>query len=318
MLERLNNFQTDKVRPKLQAIGFGELLDTTFSLYRAHLRSFLGMASGYFIAMLLGVFVMFLDDSASRMQKIIIWVPTLGVMLGICVLTVSGLVSLSAHVYLRGVVSISTAFRQGMPRFFSCFVSAFLFAGVAVFCAVFLAGSSEAFYKSLVDDVPRSHEKTLNVAVMVSVLGWFVTFWSFYVSIVLVEGTSMRAGWRRRRNLIWGKWWRIAATIQGIFLFAFAISFILRVTIWALLALTGAARADSIMEMLLIGVWNMPVRRQGLSSLKGLMGLICLGTDTFTMPIWVIGSTLLYFNQRIRKEGFDVEMMARAQGEKSG
>jgi len=32
--------------------------------------------------------------------------------------------------------------------------------------------------------------------------------------------------------------------------------------------------------------------------------------DIFTMPILPIGITLLYFDQRIRKEGFDIEMMA--------
>ena len=31
--------------------------------------------------------------------------------------------------------------------------------------------------------------------------------------------------------------------------------------------------------------------------------------DIFTMPILPIGITLLYFDQRIRKEGFDIEMM---------
>ena len=33
-------------------------------------------------------------------------------------------------------------------------------------------------------------------------------------------------------------------------------------------------------------------------------------TDIFTTPILSIGTTLLYFDQRIRKEGFDFEMMA--------
>jgi len=46
-----------------------------------------------------------------------------------------------------------------------------------------------------------------------------------------------------------------------------------------------------------------------------LMFLINLGVDIFTMPIWGIGSTLLYFNQRIRKEAFDIEMMATRSGE---
>ena len=59
---------------KLQTMGFGELLDAVFSLYRAHFRSLLGIASGYFIVMLIGVSIFFLDDSLGRGAKIIIWV----------------------------------------------------------------------------------------------------------------------------------------------------------------------------------------------------------------------------------------------------
>ena len=73
--------------------------------------------------------------------------------------------------------------------------------------------------------------------------------------------------------------------------------------------------SEEFIDMLLRGVWGVPVTRRGLSFSNGLMYIICLGADTFAMPIWVIGDTLLYFNQRIRKEGFDIEMMATHQGE---
>ena len=49
--------------------------------------------------------------------------------------------------------------------------------------------------------------------------------------------------------------------------------------------------------------------------LNALMHLVNLGIDALTMPIWVIGGTLLYFDQRIRQEGFDIEVMATRQGE---
>ena len=46
--------------PKLHAMGFAELLDETFSLYRAHFRAFVSIASGYSIAMLVGISIVFL------------------------------------------------------------------------------------------------------------------------------------------------------------------------------------------------------------------------------------------------------------------
>ena len=36
--------------------------------------------------------------------------------------------------------------------------------------------------------------------------------------------------------------------------------------------------------------------------------VIHLVVYAISFPIWIIGITLLYFNQRIRKEGFDIEM----------
>ena len=45
--------------PQLRAMDFGELLDTTFSLYRAYFLSFLGISSGYFIAMLIAISIVY-------------------------------------------------------------------------------------------------------------------------------------------------------------------------------------------------------------------------------------------------------------------
>ena len=46
-----------------------------------------------------------------------------------------------------------------------------------------------------------------------------------------------------------------------------------------------------------------------LTSLDSLiMYLVHLGVETFTFPIYAIGVTLLYFDLRIRKEAFDIEM----------
>ena len=296
---------------KLHAMGFGELLDTTFSLYRRHFWSFLRIISVYFIAMLIAVLILFLDDSVSPTGKIVIWIPTVGVIFGVCVFGVSGLVSASVQVYLLRPVKIGAALKRGIYRFFPCFISALLFAVLAILLMVVLIGLWVELCKSL---VPRSYFNVLTMLTMVPVLGWFVTCWTFFVSTILVEGVSMRMGLRRSLELIRGTWWRVAGMIFGIFLFSFALSFIFRTTIGGLLTLTEFENGEFI-EGLLMGVWDIPVERSGLSFSSSLMYIICLGGDTFAMPIWGIGSTLLYFNQRIRKEGFDIEVMATHQGE---
>ena len=66
-----------------------------------------------------------------------------------------------------------------------------------------------------------------------------------------------------------------------------------------------------------MALWQLPTQLSELRLSYVLMYLINLGIDTFTMPIWVIGFTRLYFDQRIRKEGFDIEVMAARQEEDS-
>jgi hypothetical protein len=49
----------------------------------------------------------------------------------------------------------------------------------------------------------------------------------------------------------------------------------------------------------------------GLTALSQVIGFF---TNTFLGPIWATGITLLYYDQRVRKEGFDIEWMMQAAG----
>jgi hypothetical protein len=45
-----------------------------------------------------------------------------------------------------------------------------------------------------------------------------------------------------------------------------------------------------------------------------LQQLLAFLTNTFVGPIYATGFTLFYFDQRVRKEGFDIEHMMQAAG----
>ena len=157
----------------------------------------------------------------------------------------------------------------------------------------------------------------LSVLLLIAfVTGGFVTYWCFFAAAVLVEGKSFSDGLGRRGELIHGDWWRIVGTMFAIFLLHFAIGLVFRIAFGFLLSLTGLVGT---MEFLKTVHWTTLMQllnNQPEASLSYvMMCFINLGVDIFTMPIWVIGGTLLYFNQRIRKEGFDIEMMATRQGE---
>ena len=310
----------------LQAVGFGELLDTIFSLYRTHFLSFFRIASGYFITIAVMVSIIFLDDSVGGSVKVAIWVPIIIAALGISMFVVSRLVFAGAQACLGNRISVGEVLRQGHRQFLPYFVGSFLFGIITLFCiflSSFVLGSLILSYITSSIGTDGVEVVTVNVIlqvftplIMVGIVGFFITYWSFFVSATLLEGTSMRVGFRRSRALISGRRLRVIGTVIAIFLLAFAIGFILRTVFAFLFVMTGLEDVGNFTEIIQwMAIWELPTKWSELRLSYALMYLINLGIDTFTMPIWVIGFTRLYFDQRIRKEGFDIEMMATRLGE---
>ncbi|RKU13175.1 hypothetical protein C6503_16120 [Candidatus Poribacteria bacterium] len=326
MPEQINPSQANNGPPNLRTMGFGELLDAVFSLYRTHFLSFFGIASGYFMAMAIVISIVFLDDSVGRSVRVAIWVSIVIAVFGVSLFVVSRLVLAGAQVWLRNTVSVGEVLRQGRRQFLPYCVGSFLFAVITIFCvllASFVFGFLIITYIEGSIGTDGIAVTTLNfifqmfsALIMVSIPGFFITYWSFFTSATLLEGTPMRVGFRRSRALIRGRRWRVIGTVIAIFLLSFAIGFILRTVFAFLFILTGLEDIGNFIETVQwMALWELPTKLSELRLSYALMYLTNLGIDTFVMPIWVIGCTLLYFDQRIRKEGFDIEVMATHQEE---
>ena len=304
---------------KLRPMGFGDLLDAIFSLYRAHFLPLLTIAAGYFVAMLIVISIVFLDDSVGRGAKIAIWISTVSVIFGVSIFVINGLVFASTEAYLGRNIRVRAVLRQAMPRFLPCFVGSLLFGLLAYLCVIL--GNFILIIALLEPYMGPGGVRSVSMflwnftvllgagIIIICLAGFFLPYWSFFVSTVSLEGRSMRAGLRRSRELIRGTRWRVVGTILAIFLLPFAIGFVLRAVFAFLLVLTGLDGVGSFLDTVRwMSLWELPTNLAELRLSYALMYLINLGVDTFTIPIWVIGCTLLYFDQRIRKEGFDVEM----------
>ena len=292
-------------------MGFGELLDTTFSLYRAHLRTFLGIGIGYFIAMLIGVSISFLHNWIGRDTKVVLWILTFSVISCISVFVVSALVFASVQAYLDAKIKTGTVLRQAKLQFLRCLISAIVFGLIIFFLTFLILLIFVGLFRSFVSNSVAAFIIVSSTLVFLSFgVSSFVTYWCFYISAISVERTP-RPGLGRSDELIRGKWGRINAVMLGILLLHFGVSFIFRLTFGILLELTELA---DISEFLATVQWmtffQLPRNIDEFDLLTALMYLINSGIDAFTMPIWVIGCTLLYFDQRIRREGFDIEVMA--------
>ncbi len=322
MPEQTDPLQANNGPRKLHAMGFTDLLDTIFSLYRTHFRSFLGIASGYFMVMLIGVSILFFDDSLGRGAKIIIWVPAIITIFGISVLVVSALIFAVAEAYLGKPIRTRAVLGQAVRQFRRCFFGSLilgLVGGLLLVCLLIIfALLVRVFLRSLVEDnlwlttaVGLSY---LLAAAFIMIL--FVGYWCFYILTTYMQTASVWNGLKRCGALVKGTRWQIIGIMIAIFLLSFVIGVILRATFAFPLTFTGLEGIGNLSENVQwMVLWWLPTTRTGLRLSYALMYLINLGIDTFTMPIWVIGFTLLYFDQRIRKEGFDIEVMATHQGE---
>ena len=311
-----NSPQRENGVQRLRAMGFGELLDTTFSLYRSHFRTFLGIATGYLIAMVIGVSISFFDDSIGRDRRVVLWIVTIGVISCISVFVVSALVFASVQAYLDGKIKTGAVFRQAGRQFFRCLISAIIFGLIISLLMFLLLLCFVGFFGSLPGTVASVISVSGFLVILFLAVSSFVTYWCFYISAISVERTKIPLAFGRSDDLIRRRWWRINGMMLAILLLYFSVGFIFRMAVGILLTLTELAE---ITEFLDTAQWmvffELPRNEEEFHLLTALMSLINLGIDTFTLPIWVIGCTLLYFNQRIRREGFDIEVMATRRGE---
>ncbi len=96
-----------------------------------------------------------------------------------------------------------------------------------------------------------------------------------------------------------------------IFLLSVAILYIFEISLGTIFIFTKAAGGTGFKELI---QWS--VMKEALDSSNLFFYAVMTCTDlilnTFIFPIWVIGVTLLYFDLRVRKEGFDLELQVNA------
>ncbi len=268
----------------LQPMDFTDILDGILTLYRSHLRLFFGIVAVYVILGFsidqISVFLI-QEGSVLGINTIVIGFTVLGNTV-VFILGVAGLIYASAQVYLSREITTKAALQQASRRLLPYVWSGILWGLVVGGLFVTVIGIPFAIYFSM--------------------------RWGLYSLPVLFEETTGRNALRRSTELVKGSWWRVFGIMLAISLISFMIGFILQESFEFILSLIGIAAPEApanFLEQLQrlympisseIGWFSYSVRR-----------LVSLSIAFITMPIGPIGSTLLYFDLRIRKEAYDVE-----------
>jgi hypothetical protein len=122
---------------------------------------------------------------------------------------------------------------------------------------------------------------------------WLSFMWALAIPALLFERLGPVAALRRSFRLVKGRWWKVAATlIVGVLLVTFLASIIQGV-----LLIVPALLADGNDVVLAFA-----------TVVAGTVGSV------MSTPFTVAVAALVYFDQRVRKEGFDLELLAEGLG----
>jgi hypothetical protein len=117
----------------------------------------------------------------------------------------------------------------------------------------------------------------------------------FLPQVVMIEGEPAGSAVGRAIRLGKGNWYRVAGIIAFTYFVSISLFSALTLPVLAGLYLAGVLTA----EFFVSPGWSIVY-----TSFRDISGLLSL-------PIWIVSFTLLYFDSRVRQEGYDVDLLAR-------
>jgi hypothetical protein len=244
----------------LRPLGYAEIFNEAFDLYKRNFLLFTGIGAVVYIPYALLLVLLGGSSIAQNVIQLLFWIPTS--------VSYIAIIKALADRYLDREATIAScwafAWRRFLPYFVTLLLAALLFmVGLLLFLlpGIFIG------------------------------LFWFAFFiWS----VPIIEGRYYVDAIRRCRELAAGQYGRIFVMIilMG---FVFAIVYMILIALLVPLVWVGGAGATGPTSMtvrLLMGAWT---------ALAGVL---------FT-PIVALPEVLFYFDVRVRKEGYDVELLAQ-------
>ena len=279
----------------LQPMGFSEILDTTFSLYRKYFLLFLGIIAIHFFGKLAEYSLEGFPSNFPLKTVIasLISEPFAFVSMG-------GIIVVSATTYLGRHITNRAALYYTLKRFFPML-------GVELLWLLLLVIPLISISRVGSEISPVSLLAMLLTCVPLPT--YFLVRWLFVVEAVLLEKLPVGASLKRSSQLVRGTWWRVCSISISFFILSGAISIIFKVSVVCILVLTNIAGETDFMGIIRWAIIENTIDSSNLP-FYAIMTCTDLVVDTLTFPIWIIGNTLLYFDLRIRKEGFDIEIEA--------
>jgi hypothetical protein len=305
----------------LRPLTLGEILDRTAQLYRENFLLLAGIAAPYAgVLLVFGLLQIGVQEllRANHSAGQLVWVTLIGALIMVPVMFVAGGIAVAANnravswLHLGQLATIRAAYQSILPRlgrylwlmtmtvFIVWIPIGIVYAGFVIF-AVLYARPRGVFAQAAVHRDPQA----LIVFGLVTIVFAFLSLGAFVYAVLMglryslavpacvIEDLKARKALRRSAELSRGSRGRIF--LLGLLVVAIQTGLVM---ITQLLFLVAAFRHHGALP----------------AGIRVLQQLVAFGTNTFIGPIYATGFTLFYYDQRVRKEGFDIEWMMQAAG----
>lgn len=305
----------------LRPLTLGEILDRTAQLYRTNFLLFAGISSVYAgVLLILGLGQIGVEEflRMEHMTRQVIWVSMVGALAMTPIVIIVGGLAVAANnravawVHLGQPATIRGAYASIVPRLgrylWLMTITTFIlwvpfvvvYAGFIIFTFVYLKPTGIMTQPTIQKD-----PQTLLVFVAVAGIFGVLVLAAFVYAIIMglryslavpscvIEDLPARESIRRSIDLSKGA--------RG------------RIFLLGLLVLAVQMGLGLITQMFFV-IAAFKHHGQLPGAIRALQQVIAFFTNSFVGPIYATGFTLFYYDQRVRKEGFDIEWMMHAAG----
>jgi hypothetical protein len=294
--------------PILRPLGVGDVLDRTFSVYRSKPLIFIGLSAIWYLLLVLVFVVLAVAVFAGALAAFtrsatnpatspspelvagalagVIGFGVVAVIVAILLFSAqsASLVHAAARRYLARDIVIGEAFRAGLSASGRLFL-----AGLLIFLAI-VGVWAVLFILAAITNQFLAYALAFIVAIVAT--GYLASSWLVAPVVIVVEKMGPIAGLGRAWRLSSGNRWRII----GIQLLLIILNLVISVLIAGLFGGLAAAGAEA----------------GGAGISAALQSVVNLASTIIWAPVEWIAFTVLYYDLRVRKEAFDLQLAAEA------
>ena len=320
--------QTAPSAPQLGPMSLSDMLDAAFRLYRKHFLTFVGIVALLLVPMAILQFLAQLPyahaierfaaaplrarpgQSPFDLFPFAELLPYYGLIAALSIvqylviynLMIGALANAIASSYLGRPISILGAYRLGWRRALALLGASL--APLLLWLAGVLLIAGCAFGAIWTLGLRTGEQPSVGLAVLavLGLIGLVLIFMLaglfFYVRLLLatqaivIEGCGAFEGLRRSWRLVGQSLWRSIGIVLLVFLMASIVSYIVQLPMLAV-----AMVSTFVLKSLVLS--------------QGLNALATYGALILILPLQFIIFTLLYYDLRVRKEGYDLELLAQ-------